>query len=179
MGFGDRMVRSWNDMNQGSRTGKERSSWLQVGPEEPCPEGDRASADLKSYFDTIPHEGLMERVGEKIADSKSIEPDQRDASGRSHGQHERMASDRAGKSARSGNQSTIIKYLPQRSGLENGPSRLGNGQVRRRLRNILRHQNKRKGRVQKTDHHRWPNSYFTAAGLYSLKRAHAVACRSS
>jgi hypothetical protein len=41
--FGDRMVRSWNDMNQGSRAGKERSSWLQVGPEEPYPEGDRAS----------------------------------------------------------------------------------------------------------------------------------------
>jgi RNA-directed DNA polymerase len=51
--------------------------------------------------------------------------------------------------------------------------------VRGRLRNILRHQNKRKGRVQKTDHQRWPNSYFTAAGLYSLKQAHAVACRSS
>ena len=41
--FGDRMVRSWSDMNQRSRAGKERRSWLQVGPEEPCPEGDRAS----------------------------------------------------------------------------------------------------------------------------------------
>ena len=40
---GDRMVGSWSDMNQGSRAGKERCSWLQVGPEEPCPEGDRAS----------------------------------------------------------------------------------------------------------------------------------------
>jgi RNA-directed DNA polymerase len=29
-------------------------------------------ADLKSYFDTIPHEGLMERVGEKIADSRVL-----------------------------------------------------------------------------------------------------------
>ena len=27
-------------------------------------------ADLKSYFDTIPHERLMEQVGEKIADGK-------------------------------------------------------------------------------------------------------------
>src|SRR3981081_2610776 len=27
-------------------------------------------ADLKSYFDTIPHERLMERVGEKIADGR-------------------------------------------------------------------------------------------------------------
>jgi len=39
---GDRMVRSWSDMNQGSRSGKERRSWLQVEPEEPRPEGDRA-----------------------------------------------------------------------------------------------------------------------------------------
>jgi len=29
-------------------------------------------ADLKSYFDTIPHERLMERVGEKIADGKVL-----------------------------------------------------------------------------------------------------------
>jgi RNA-directed DNA polymerase len=29
-------------------------------------------ADLKSYFDTIPHEGLMERVGEEIADSRVL-----------------------------------------------------------------------------------------------------------
>ena len=28
--FGDRMVRSWSDMNQRSRAGKERRSWLQV-----------------------------------------------------------------------------------------------------------------------------------------------------
>jgi hypothetical protein len=41
--FGDRMVRSWSAMNQGSRAGKERRSWPQVGPEEPYPEGDRAS----------------------------------------------------------------------------------------------------------------------------------------
>ncbi len=29
-------------------------------------------ADLKSYFDTIPHEGLMERVGERISDGKVL-----------------------------------------------------------------------------------------------------------
>src|SRR5882762_6645541 len=40
---GDRMVGSWSDMNQGSRSGEERRSWLHGGPEEPCPEGDRAS----------------------------------------------------------------------------------------------------------------------------------------
>jgi len=37
------MVGSWSDMNQGSRAGKERRSWLRAEPEEPCPEGDRAS----------------------------------------------------------------------------------------------------------------------------------------
>src|SRR6201987_590027 len=40
---GDRMVGSWSDMNQGSRAEKERRSWPQGGPEEPSPEGDRAS----------------------------------------------------------------------------------------------------------------------------------------
>ena len=29
-------------------------------------------ADLKSYFDTIPHERLMERVGEEVADGKVL-----------------------------------------------------------------------------------------------------------
>ena len=37
------MVGSWSEMNQGSRAGKERRSWLQGEPEEPRPEGDRAS----------------------------------------------------------------------------------------------------------------------------------------
>jgi hypothetical protein len=41
------MVRSWSDMNQGSRAGKERRSWLQIGPEEPYPESDRASVVAK------------------------------------------------------------------------------------------------------------------------------------
>jgi hypothetical protein len=40
---GDRMVGSWSDMNQGSRAGKERRSWPLGWPEEPYPEGDRAS----------------------------------------------------------------------------------------------------------------------------------------
>jgi hypothetical protein len=40
---GDRMVGSWSDMNQGSRSGEERRSWPLGGPEEPRPEGDRAS----------------------------------------------------------------------------------------------------------------------------------------
>jgi hypothetical protein len=55
--FGDRMVRSWNDMNQGSRAGKERSSWLQVGPEESYPEGDRAFVVAKKQGNTCGAKG--------------------------------------------------------------------------------------------------------------------------
>jgi len=51
--------------------------------------------------------------------------------------------------------------------------------IRGRLRNILRHQRKRKGRARKLDHYRWPNRYFSAVGLYSLKLAHAAARQSS
>jgi RNA-directed DNA polymerase len=51
--------------------------------------------------------------------------------------------------------------------------------VRGRLRSILRHQTKRKGRAKGIDQYRWPNSYFSAAGLFSLRQAHAAACRSS
>ena len=40
---GDRMVRSWSDMNQGSRTGKGTAFMVSRRPEELCPGGDRAS----------------------------------------------------------------------------------------------------------------------------------------
>ncbi len=30
----------------------------------------------------------------------------------------------------------------------------------------------------KWDHQKWPNAYFTAMGLFSLKQAHLAACRS-
>ena len=40
---GDRMVRSWSDMNQGSRSGEGAAFMVSRRPEEPRPEGDRAS----------------------------------------------------------------------------------------------------------------------------------------
>src|SRR6266404_432341 len=39
---GDRMVRSWSDMNQGSRSGEGAAFMVCGRPEEPCPEGDSA-----------------------------------------------------------------------------------------------------------------------------------------
>ena len=53
------------------------------------------------------------------------------------------------------------------------------GYVRGRLRSILRKRRGRTGRGRGNDHQRWPNSYFTTLGLFSLKQVHAVACRSS
>jgi RNA-directed DNA polymerase len=53
------------------------------------------------------------------------------------------------------------------------------GYVRGRLRNILRRRMKRKGRSKGKDHYRWPNTYFSAVGLFSLKQAHTAARRSS
>jgi hypothetical protein len=44
---GDRMVRSWSDMNQGSRTGKGTAFMVSRRPEELCPGGDRASVVAK------------------------------------------------------------------------------------------------------------------------------------
>jgi RNA-directed DNA polymerase len=53
------------------------------------------------------------------------------------------------------------------------------GYVRGRLRSILRKRINKKGRGRGGDHQRWPNAYFTTMGLYSLKQAHCVVCRSS
>jgi RNA-directed DNA polymerase len=51
--------------------------------------------------------------------------------------------------------------------------------VRMRLRSILRKRCHRRGRGRGADHYRWPNAFFADHGLYSLKAAHAAACRSS
>ena len=50
------------------------------------------------------------------------------------------------------------------------------GMVRRRLRAILRKQEKRPSRGRsKDDHTRWPNAFFAGAGLFTLQAAHAAA----
>jgi len=53
------------------------------------------------------------------------------------------------------------------------------GWIRMRLRSILRRRMKRRGRARGADHQRWPNAYFAAQGLFSLKAAHAAACQSA
>jgi RNA-directed DNA polymerase len=51
--------------------------------------------------------------------------------------------------------------------------------IRMRLRSILRKRCHRRGRGRGADHHRWPNAFFAAHELYSLKAAHVAACQSS
>jgi RNA-directed DNA polymerase len=52
------------------------------------------------------------------------------------------------------------------------------GWVRGRLRGILRKRAGLRGRGRGRDHHRWPNHYFAALGLYSLERAWRAAITS-
>jgi RNA-directed DNA polymerase len=51
--------------------------------------------------------------------------------------------------------------------------------IRMRLRSILRKRSGRTGRGRGLDHHRWPNKFFTAHGLMSLREAHAAVVQSS
>lgn len=53
------------------------------------------------------------------------------------------------------------------------------GYVRGRLRSILRKRQGRTGRGRGSDHQRWPNTYFTAQGLFSLQKLHRAACQPS
>jgi RNA-directed DNA polymerase len=46
--------------------------------------------------------------------------------------------------------------------------------VRMRLRSILRKRAHRRGRGRGSDHQRWPDTFFTAQGLFSLAQAHAA-----
>jgi RNA-directed DNA polymerase len=45
------------------------------------------------------------------------------------------------------------------------------GWIRMRLRSILRRRQKRRGRGRGADHQRWPNAFFAAQGLFSMKAA--------
>src|ERR1700745_2649495 len=49
---GDRVVGRWSDMNQGSRSGEERRSWLLTEPEKTWPEGGRASVEARKRGNT-------------------------------------------------------------------------------------------------------------------------------
>ncbi len=51
--------------------------------------------------------------------------------------------------------------------------------TRMRLRSILRKRHGGRGRGRGSDHHRWPNAFFAAHGLFSMRTAYATACQSA
>jgi RNA-directed DNA polymerase len=53
------------------------------------------------------------------------------------------------------------------------------GWIRHRLRSILRKRAHRRGHGRGMDNRRWPKAYFAKQGLFSLAKAHALACQSS
>ena len=53
------------------------------------------------------------------------------------------------------------------------------GWIRGRLRSLLRRRRGSVGIARGDDHHRWPNAFFAEHGLFSLQKAHALACQSS
>ena len=53
------------------------------------------------------------------------------------------------------------------------------GWTRGRLRSLLRGRRGARGIARGEDHHRWPNAFFAEQGLFSLQRAHALACQPS
>jgi RNA-directed DNA polymerase len=50
------------------------------------------------------------------------------------------------------------------------------GWLRSRLRGVMRQHRGAKGIARGADRQRWPNAFFAAQGLFSLQRAHALAC---
>lgn len=52
------------------------------------------------------------------------------------------------------------------------------GWLRRRLRSLLRRHRGMRGIARGADHQRWTNHFFAEQGLFSLQRAHALACQS-
>ncbi len=51
--------------------------------------------------------------------------------------------------------------------------------IRMRLRSILRKRRGGKGRGRGLDHHRWPNAFFAANGLFSMATTHQAVCQSA
>jgi RNA-directed DNA polymerase len=68
-------------------------------------------ADIKGYFDSIPHPKLMAKVANKISDGRIVELNRKLSQGRGHGAKQRVGSDGKRDSSRRGNQSAASQPL--------------------------------------------------------------------
>lgn len=144
--------------------------------------------DLKSYFDTIPHDRLLERVQEQVADGRLIQLLE------SYLKAGVMEGLRGWEPTEQGTPpgaviKTRIVDATQRGGFdflgyhfERGlrwpRKRSLDKWIRMRLRSLLRKRHKGRGHGYGRDHVRWPNAYFERHGLYSLLRARASIAQS-
>ena len=176
------MVGSWSDMNQGSRTGEGTAFMVCRRPEELYPGGDRASVVALKWGNAPWSQGRQEGGSVKdrtVEQQPSAVPEKAQQGGDIRARwawvepavwtERRLATLETG--IEGGKWFRLIDKVWSPRNLD--------GYVRGRLRSILRRRSKRKGRAKGRDNSRWPNTYFTTAGLFSLKQAHAAACRSS
>jgi retron-type reverse transcriptase len=103
-------------------------------------------ADLASYFDTIPHEPLMERVGERIADGGVLKL--------------------IGSFLKADIMEEMNRWTPT-SGAPQGAVRVDQW-TRGRLRSILRRRAHRRGKAKGKDHQNWPNAYFAKTSFPAI-----------
>lgn len=135
-------------------------------------------ADLRSYFESIPHEPLLGEVRKHIADGRVLglieqylKQDIRSRTKRCNGQ----------------SMEQIILDLNEVLWGWYGYFKHSNkwtfprldAWIRMRLRSILRKRNRMCGKGRGSDHQRWPNKYFRDRGLFSLAEAHASYLQSS
>ena len=90
-------------------------------------------ADLKSYFDTIPHDRLLALVGQKVSDGRVLALIEAFLKQGVLDGLQRMDA-RAGHPARGGDQSAAEQHLPQPAGPSDGRAGVRDGALRRRLR---------------------------------------------
>ena len=157
-------------------------------------------ADLKSYFDTIPQERLMQRIGEKIADGRVLKlveqmldflgyHFERGMKWPRKKSMDKLKDTIRNKTRRTDGRSlkticedlnrTLRGWFGYFKHSKDNVFESVDGYTRGRLRSILRKRRGKHGRGYGRDNQRWPNDYFSAMGLFSLKQAYITACRSS
>ena len=107
-------------------------------------------ADLKSYFDTIPHDRLMERVKERVSDGRVLELIEVFLQQDIINDMETMDA-RRGDTARSGDQPAAGQHLSSSPGLSDGAEGLPDGALCGRLRDPV-------PQLPSKPKRRWPRS---------------------
>jgi hypothetical protein len=182
---GDRMVRSWSGMNQGSRPGEGTAFMVFRRPEAQKaleqieqrveenglklhPTKTRlVDASQRGGFDFL---GYHFERGRKWPRKKSLDKLKDAIQSKT-----RRKSGRSMKAICADLNSTLKGWYEYFKHSAPHVFKGIDGYVRGRLRSILRRQTKRKGRARGTDQLRWPNAYFSAVGLFSLEQARTAA----